>query len=132
MNPITLKNLEDAGWTVECSLPLEIRHTDGSFASGQAAKLLIAEHTTPEFEPVSWKPVKSANREIRVDVALQLKGPAKFAIRSTGSCLCKDGEWEYEPSPSSRDDEFLARARYDTLAEAFETVQKFLATGKPV
>lgn len=23
------------------------------------------------------------------------------------------GEWEYEPQPSSRDDDFLARCRYD-------------------
>ena len=33
--------LESLGWTVECQSPLEIRHTDGDFASGFAAKVLI-------------------------------------------------------------------------------------------
>lgn len=36
-----------------------------------------------------------------------------------GPCvLAKDGEWEYEPQPSSRDDEFYARCRYDTYDDA--------------
>lgn len=33
--------LESLGWTVECQSPLEIRHTDGDFATGFAAKVLI-------------------------------------------------------------------------------------------
>ena len=129
------ENLQKEGWEIECEHPLEIRHRNGSFATGQAAELLIATHTPAEFEPISWKPVithatYAANRDIRIDTALQLKGPAKFAVRSSSSCLCHDGEWEWEPNPSSRDAEFLARARYDTLAEAFEAAKKFLATGK--
>jgi len=32
--------LEKMGWTVECESPFEIRHEDGSFASGQAARLV--------------------------------------------------------------------------------------------
>ncbi len=35
--------LETAGWTVECESPFEIRHTDGSFATGQAACTVAAE-----------------------------------------------------------------------------------------
>ncbi|MBK6616193.1 hypothetical protein [Ottowia sp.] len=30
--------LEQAGWTIECQSPLEIRHTDGSFATLNAAR----------------------------------------------------------------------------------------------
>ncbi len=33
--------LGDLGWTIECESPLEIRHTDGSFATLQAADYLI-------------------------------------------------------------------------------------------
>ena len=33
--------LEEDGWTVECESPLEIRHDDGSFASGNAALILM-------------------------------------------------------------------------------------------
>lgn len=39
--------LEENGWDVECESPLEIRHSDGSFASGQAA-LIIRESFTQE------------------------------------------------------------------------------------
>lgn len=30
----------------------------------------------------------------------------------------KDGDWEWEPVPSERDDEFYARCRFDTFEEA--------------
>jgi len=29
------------GWTIECKSPLEIRHADGSFASGRSADVLV-------------------------------------------------------------------------------------------
>lgn len=32
--------LEKEGWTIECQSPYELRHTDGSFASGQAAYIV--------------------------------------------------------------------------------------------
>ena len=35
------KILKKNGWVVECESPLEIRHTDGSFASGIAAQYAI-------------------------------------------------------------------------------------------
>ena len=33
--------LKAYGWTVECDSPFEIRHEDGSFASGHAAKMIV-------------------------------------------------------------------------------------------
>lgn len=36
------KLLESHGWTVECESPFEIRHKDGSFATGQAADIVLA------------------------------------------------------------------------------------------
>ena len=41
MNTSTEQFLENLGWTVECESPLEIRHTDGSFASKNAADYVI-------------------------------------------------------------------------------------------
>lgn len=35
------KALEYYGWTIECQSPFELRHEDGSFASGQAANYLV-------------------------------------------------------------------------------------------
>ncbi len=33
--------LEHYGWSVECQSPFEIRHGDGSFATGQAANIVL-------------------------------------------------------------------------------------------
>ncbi len=42
----------------------------------------------------------------------------KWAVRRLSFCLAKDGEWEYEPQPSSRDDAFYDRCRFASLEEA--------------
>jgi hypothetical protein len=50
--------------------------------------------------------------------------PTKWAVKDVGSVLNKEDEWEYEPSPSNRDDDFIKRCRYDSAEEAlvaFET-----------
>ena len=55
MRTIEVEFLKKHGWTVECESPFEIRHTDGSFATGQAAKAvldgLMAES---DFRDASW------------------------------------------------------------------------------
>ena len=35
------KMLDKNGWTLECESPFEIRHEDGSFATGQAARIVM-------------------------------------------------------------------------------------------
>ena len=45
-------------------------------------------------------------------------------VKWSGYCLAKDGEWEWEPSPSQRDDAFVERCRYDSVEEALETYLK--------
>lgn len=42
----------------------------------------------------------------------------RYAIRQAGACMDANGEWEIEPIPSSRTDEWLDRFRYDTLEAA--------------
>jgi hypothetical protein len=42
MNAEDIKFLEEWGWIVECESPLEIRHEDGSFATLNAAKIVLA------------------------------------------------------------------------------------------
>lgn len=54
MDKKTEARLTLEGWEVECEHPLELRHADGSFASGQAAHLVI-EHLqdSSDFSPDS-------------------------------------------------------------------------------
>lgn len=41
MKPSVRQRLESNGWVVECYSPFEMRHEDGSFASGQAAEMVM-------------------------------------------------------------------------------------------
>lgn len=41
----------------------------------------------------------------------------RWAVKQRSFCLNRDGGWEYESSPSNRDDGFLGRCRF-TEAEA--------------
>jgi len=57
-------------------------------------------------------------RGITVERCQQRDGRDLWAVRSGPNCLDKDGDWVYEPLPSSRDDAWLAMHRWQTLAEA--------------
>ena len=65
----------------------------------------------------------AAGQVDRIDAVSQIDGSKKWAVRRNGNCLGKGGEWEYEPMPSSRDDEFLERCRFSTPMEAFQCLQ---------
>ncbi len=45
------------------------------------------------------------------------RGTDTWAVVETGMCLNRDGDWEYEPLPSRRDEEFFTRCRF-SLDEA--------------
>lgn len=57
---------------------------------------------------------------VRKCVGHRLPKPVMWKVERRGFVLAKDGEWEYEPNPSSRDDEFYARCRFDTFEEAWK------------
>lgn len=59
----------------------------------------IVRHTSPFYKGVKWA-VKWRGRNV----------------------LAKDGMWEWEPQPSSRDDQFYARCRFDSVEEALDTL----------
>jgi len=48
----------------------------------------------------------------------QRDGAVKWSVNDGGSVLNADGEWEHEPSPSNRSDEFIAATRF-TFEEAW-------------
>lgn len=58
--------------------------------------------------------------EIKVELAKQQDGSELWAVRRFGTVLNKSGEWEYEPLPSSRDDAFLDRCRFESGSQAID------------
>lgn len=59
-----------------------------------------------------------AGDDVRIELVEQRDGAIKWAVRLHGSVLNCSLEWEYEPTNSSRDDAFYARARYATPEDA--------------
>lgn len=57
------------------------------------------------------------NPDQRINIESRDPDGDVWAIVNDGMCLNKNFEWEYEPTPSSRSDEFIERTRY-TLDEA--------------
>lgn len=73
-----------------------------------------------DLEPIAYQ--LDHDEFCHIDVQLVLKrgryGVKRWAIVEMGACLNKSGEWEEEPLPSHRSDEFYARCRWATAEEA--------------
>lgn len=68
---------------------------------------------------VSRLPDTSIDQEtwgIRVEAA----GHGRWAARHHSQALGRDGSWDWEPSPSNRDDDWLDQHRWDSAEEAIE------------
>jgi len=67
--------LEQNGWFIECKSPFEIRHTDGSFATGHAANIIL-ESLRDDFNPAktiffrykNWKGEESTRKVVPMDI----------------------------------------------------------------
>jgi hypothetical protein len=72
--------------------------------------------------------------EVFVERCAQRDGSYLWRVTKRGDCLNKDGEWEYEPLPSSRDDAFLERCRFDSAETAITAARAAIAkaTGEKV
>lgn len=85
--------------------------------------------------PLSTIPLATtASYELPGDVMLEAvkgrEGVIRWALRDRSrNCFNKEGEWEYEPQPSSRADDFYARCRWDTVEEAYEAWKTHLFKG---
>lgn len=57
-------------------------------------------------------------RDVRIVKVSDGRGGNRFAVREGLWCANKDRQWELEPIPSSRDDEFMERCRWDEWEDA--------------
>lgn len=66
-----------------------------------------------------------AGQDITIEAAQQMNGLKLWKVRDRiGNVLGKTGEWEWEPSPSNRDQEYLDRCRFATARLAWECLQR--------
>lgn len=66
-----------------------------------------------------------AGKGVTIEAAPQQDGSKEWKICHMRNVMGRDGEWEWEPSPSNRDDEFMARCRFETAEEAFSVLARF-------
>ncbi len=105
---------------------------DATLASTEAAEARVADlgaMLDGAFVPVKWSPPPSVDNEQRGPYIELMLSPfydgTRYAVRDGGGgCLSRAGVWEHEPIPSSRDDAFYARCRFESFAEAAAAAQK--------
>lgn len=81
----------------------------------------------PELIPVKYEiPDTRDYKRGGFGIFIDDRGKGKWAIvNGFGDVLNKDGEWEWEPQPSSRDAAFFERCRYSSAAEAYQFYLKY-------
>lgn len=62
------------------------------------------------------------------DVDVEYRGKGRWAVCWMGRCYDKDGVADYEPIPSSREDDWLDRFRFDSSDDALEVAKKVVLT----
>lgn len=90
-------------------------------------RIVVSELVVNEYQIEGGGP--RDRRSIVLKRQPQRSGPDKWAINDGGSCLSREGEWEWEPLPSSRDDDFISRCRFDTPEEALGAYAKLITGG---
>jgi hypothetical protein len=84
--------------------------------------------------PEKWIPIRWCKQKdydeynSHIVIIEQMNSPYykgdSYAVRDGSMCLNILGQWEYETSPSSRDDSFYERCRFKTLEEAVKCLEK--------
>lgn len=57
-------------------------------------------------------PEDSINRHV-YDITVERRAPGRWAVCRLRECLDVNGEWDWEPTPSERDDRWKALHRFD-------------------
>jgi hypothetical protein len=65
-----------------------------------------------------WRVGEPSLNEIRIVERAQRDGTIMYAVVKSGWVANKDREWEHEPIPSSRDEDFTRRCRFVEWEEA--------------
>jgi hypothetical protein len=77
--------------------------------------------------PVVYRVGPAAPDNVSIEACSSRDRVVRWAARHQGNCLNNSFEWEHEPTPSGRDDAFLARCRFDTLDDVTDAVARAMA-----
>lgn len=91
----------------------------------------VAIHLHSDFEIAAYTmPVPATGQDpLRIERVTRRDGPAHWAVRWMGNVLATDGSFEFEPSPSNRDVDFLARCRFASAELALAAARAAVAAG---
>jgi len=70
--------------------------------------------------------MRDALNELVVAARINRDNRTMWAIVSGNAVLNHDAEWEHEPLPSNRSDDFIARTRWPSAREAIEFAQRHI------
>ena len=78
---------------------------------------------------VSCIPEDNTNRH-HFEISVEYRGRGLWGVFRHGFCLAVDGSWDYEPNPSSREDDWLETHRFDeaTALELAKEAAKHITT----
>lgn len=71
-----------------------------------------------DLETIKQRYLRVTKFQITKSIVIAWRGEDSWAVCDMDDVLNRDGDWEFEPFPSSRTDEFKARTRF-SLDEAF-------------
>jgi hypothetical protein len=83
--------------------------------------MAIAKATTPAASSLT---VDNSAYIIRgTAITLETRGNGRWAVVLGNRCLNLDGDFEYEPRPSSRDEYFIKRTRFPDANDALKALK---------
>ena len=71
-------------------------------------------------------------RPVVIERRLQIDGTEKWVLKMHEWVLGKDGDFHYEPMPSSRSDEFIENTRFDSPDECHSFWAENVNSEKPL
>lgn len=71
-------------------------------------------------------------RPVRIEARNQIDGSKKWVLKMHEWVLGKDGEFVYEPMPSSRTESFIKHTRFDSPDECHSFWVKSVTEAKPL
>lgn len=104
----------------------------GQSQTGTGDSRIRFRHTRQPINAVEWvigpqDDIRNGWSEIRIVTKLQRDGSTLYAVTTLGWTANHDGEWEYEPIPSSRDDGYIARCRWNDWEDAALMADRMVA-----